>query len=112
MGTAALDPDVWSGRALQEGSSTVTGSGLVSVHREMIITLAARHRLPAVITAIARELVGFIWAIAASAAAFGPLNAGYLYDVTGSYADAFVLSAALNLAAACLVLLLKRPLPP
>jgi MFS transporter, OFA family, oxalate/formate antiporter len=57
-------------------------------------------------------IFGFIWAIAASAAAFGPLIAGYLYDLTGSYADAFVLSAALNLAAACLVLFLKRPLPP
>jgi len=56
-------------------------------------------------------IFGFVWAIAASAAAFGPLIAGYLYDVTGSYADAFVLSAALNLAAACLVLLLKRPVP-
>jgi MFS family permease len=57
-------------------------------------------------------IFGFVWAIAASAAAFGPLIAGYLYDVTGSYADAFVLSAALNLAAACLALLLKKPTPP
>jgi MFS family permease len=57
-------------------------------------------------------IFGFVWAIAASAAAFGPLIAGYLYDVTGSYAEAFVLSAALNLAAACLVLLLEKPTPP
>ncbi len=57
-------------------------------------------------------IFGFVWAIAASAAAFGPLIAGYLYDVTGSYADAFVLSAALNLAAACLVLFLRKPTPP
>ena len=55
---------------------------------------------------------GFVWAIAASAAAFGPLIAGYLYDLTGSYADAFALSAALNLGAACLVLFLRKPAPP
>jgi MFS family permease len=54
-------------------------------------------------------IFGFVWAIAASAAAFGPLIAGYLYDVTGSYADAFALSAALNVAAACLVLFLRKP---
>ena len=30
------------------GGVIVTGSGLASVHRELIITLAARHRLPAV----------------------------------------------------------------
>jgi MFS family permease len=57
-------------------------------------------------------IFGFVWAIAASAAAFGPLIAGYLYDVTGSYADAFVLSAVLNFGAACLVLLLRKPAPP
>jgi MFS family permease len=54
-------------------------------------------------------ILGFAWAIAASAAAFGPLIAGYLYDVTGSYDSAFALSAALNLIAACLVLFLKKP---
>jgi MFS family permease len=57
-------------------------------------------------------IFGFVWAIAASAAAFGPLIAGYLYDLTGSYADAFALSAALNLVAAFLVLLLRKPGPP
>jgi predicted MFS family arabinose efflux permease len=55
------------------------------------------------------SILGFVWAIAASAAAFGPVVAGYLYDLTGSYGGAFALSAALNLAAACLVLLLRRP---
>jgi OFA family oxalate/formate antiporter-like MFS transporter len=42
-------------------------------------------------------ILGLLWAIAASAAAFGPLIAGYLYDVTGSYGGAFALSAGLNL---------------
>ena len=54
-------------------------------------------------------ILGFVWAIAASAAAFGPVIAGYLFDATGSYGGAFALSAALNLAAACLVLLLEKP---
>jgi len=57
-------------------------------------------------------IFGFVWAIAASAAAFGPLIAGYLYDLTGSYADAFALSAALNVVAACLVLFLRKPRLP
>jgi MFS transporter, OFA family, oxalate/formate antiporter len=57
-------------------------------------------------------IFGFVWAIAASAAAFGPLIAGYMYDRTGSYADAFALSAALNVVAACLVLFLRKPAPP
>jgi MFS family permease len=57
-------------------------------------------------------IFGFVWAIAASAAAFGPLIAGYLYDLTGSYAEAFALSAALNLVAACLVVLLRKPTLP
>ncbi len=56
-------------------------------------------------------ILGFIWAIAASAAAFGPVIAGYLYDTTGSYGGAFLLGAGLNLGAACLVLLLARQAP-
>jgi MFS family permease len=54
-------------------------------------------------------ILGFVWAIAASAAAFGPVVAGYLYDLTGSYGGAFALSAVLNLAAAGLVLFLRKP---
>ena len=54
-------------------------------------------------------ILGLVWAIAASAAAFGPVVAGYVYDLTGSYGGAFALSAALNIMAACLVLLLRRP---
>ncbi|MGH6918906.1 MAG: MFS transporter, partial [Geminicoccaceae bacterium] len=57
-------------------------------------------------------IFGLVWAIAASAAAFGPVVAGYLYDVTGSYGGAFALSAGLNLAAACLVLFLRKPRMP
>lgn len=57
-------------------------------------------------------ILGFVWAIAASAAAFGPVVAGYLYDLTGSYGGAFALSAGLNLAAACLVLFLRKPRLP
>jgi len=58
------------------------------------------------------RILGFTWAIAASAAAFGPVIAGYLFDRTGSYSSAFALSAGLNIAAACLVLLLNKPRSP
>jgi len=54
-------------------------------------------------------IVGFIFAIAGSSAAFGPLIAGYMYDATRSYNAAFILSAMLNLAALLLVLMLKKP---
>ena len=54
-------------------------------------------------------IVGFIFAIAGSSAAFGPLIAGYMYDATKSYNAAFLLSAMLNLAALLLVLMLRKP---
>jgi OFA family oxalate/formate antiporter-like MFS transporter len=54
-------------------------------------------------------IVGFIFAVAGSPAAFGPLIAGYLYDVTKSYTIAFELSAALNIAALLLLFFLQRP---
>jgi MFS transporter, OFA family, oxalate/formate antiporter len=54
-------------------------------------------------------IVGFIFALAGSPAAFGPLIGGYLYDVSHSYSVAFELSAALNLAALLLLFLLKKP---
>jgi MFS family permease len=54
-------------------------------------------------------IVGFIFALAGSPAAFGPLIAGYVYNVTGSYHIAFLLSAALNAAALLLLFLLKKP---
>lgn len=57
-------------------------------------------------------IVGFIFALAASPAAFGPLIAGYIYNATNSYSAAFELSAALNVAALLLVFLLTKPQRP
>ncbi|HZP45828.1 MAG TPA: MFS transporter [Candidatus Binataceae bacterium] len=55
------------------------------------------------------EIVGFIFALAGSPAAFGPLIAGYVYTATGSYGAAFCLSAALNALALILLFFLKKP---
>lgn len=55
------------------------------------------------------SIVGFIFALAGSPAAFGPLIAGYIYNATKSYSAAFELSAAVNLLALMLVFLLKKP---
>jgi MFS family permease len=57
-------------------------------------------------------IVGFIFAFAGSPAAFGPLIAGYVYNSTGSYHSAFILSAALNVVALSLLFLLKKPQNP
>jgi MFS transporter, OFA family, oxalate/formate antiporter len=54
-------------------------------------------------------IVGFIFALAGSPAAFGPLIAGYMYNASHSYGTAFKMSAALNLAALLLLFLLKKP---
>ena len=54
-------------------------------------------------------IVGFIFALAGSPAAFGPLVAGYIFDATHSYSAAFELSAGLNLVALFLVFWLKHP---
>jgi MFS family permease len=54
-------------------------------------------------------IVGFIFAVAGSPAAFGPLIAGYLYDATHSYGRAFELSAVLNLTALLLIVFVKKP---
>jgi MFS transporter, OFA family, oxalate/formate antiporter len=54
-------------------------------------------------------IVGFIFALAGSPAAFGPLIAGYLYNASHSYSIAFKMSAALNLAALLLLFMLKKP---
>lgn len=54
-------------------------------------------------------IVGFMFALAGSPAAFGPLIAGYMYDATKSYNSAFVLSAILNLAALAMLFALKKP---
>lgn len=58
------------------------------------------------------SIVGFIFALAGSPAAFGPLIAGYVYNVTGSYSVAFNLSAVLNVAALALLFFLKKPQAP
>jgi MFS family permease len=57
-------------------------------------------------------IVGFIFALAGSPAAFGPLIAGYMYNATHSYGAAFVLSAALNLTALALLFFLRKPHRP
>lgn len=54
-------------------------------------------------------IAGFIFAVSGAPAAFGPLIAGYLYTVTGSYSLAFIFSAALNFVAFALLFLLKKP---
>ena len=54
-------------------------------------------------------IVGFIFGVAGSTAAFGPFIAGYIYDVTGSYGSAFLLSVGLNLVGIFLLLFLKKP---
>jgi MFS transporter, OFA family, oxalate/formate antiporter len=55
------------------------------------------------------SIVGFIFAMAGSPAAFGPFIAGHLYDATNSYHAAFVLSASANLAALALLFALRKP---
>jgi MFS family permease len=56
----------------------------------------------------AGSIVGFLFALAGSMAAWGTLGAGAVFDATGSYRPAFVLSAGLNVVA-FLVLLACRP---
>lgn len=53
-------------------------------------------------------LVGFLFTLAAPAAALGPVGAGWIYDVAGSYAWAFLLSALLN-GTSLILLLFARP---
>jgi MFS transporter, OFA family, oxalate/formate antiporter len=57
------------------------------------------------------SIVGFIFAVAGSPAAVGPLLAGYIYNATHSYVVSFELSAALNLAALLLLFFLEKPTP-
>jgi OFA family oxalate/formate antiporter-like MFS transporter len=60
----------------------------------------------------AGAIVGFVFAIAGSAAAFGPWFAGYIIDRTGSYDVAFWFSAVANMIAFVLVGFLRRPERP
>jgi MFS family permease len=51
----------------------------------------------------AGSLVGFLFMLAGSMAAWGPLAAGAIHDATGSYARAFGLAAGFNVLAAALL---------
>ena len=54
-------------------------------------------------------IVGFIFSLAGSMAAFGPMAAGYIYDVYGSYDLAFLMSASFNLFSVMLLCFVKQP---
>ncbi len=56
----------------------------------------------------AGTIVGFIFAVAGSLAAFGPPFAGYLYDSLGSYSLAYWICSALNFLALCLIAFVPR----
>jgi MFS transporter, OFA family, oxalate/formate antiporter len=57
----------------------------------------------------AGSLVGLLFAMAGSMAAWGPLSAGFIYDRTGSYGPAWVSSAALNVVALGLLAWARPP---
>jgi MFS transporter, OFA family, oxalate/formate antiporter len=57
----------------------------------------------------AGSLVGLLFAMAGSMAAWGPLTAGFIYDRTGSYGPAWVGSAALNVVALGLLAWARPP---
>jgi MFS family permease len=57
----------------------------------------------------AGSLVGLLFAMAGSMAAWGPLSAGFIYDRTGSYGPAWVGSAALNVVALGLLAWARPP---
>jgi MFS family permease len=57
----------------------------------------------------AGSLVGFLFMLAGSMAAWGPLAAGAVYDATGGYALAFRVSAGVNVLAAVLLTMARAP---
>lgn len=57
-------------------------------------------------------LVGLLFAIAGSMAAWGPLGAGAIHDATGRYTVAFLLAGVLNVVAIALLALARPPAPP
>jgi len=57
----------------------------------------------------AGSLVGLLFAMSGSMAAWGPLSAGFIYDRTGSYGPAWVGSAALNVVALGLLAWARPP---
>jgi OFA family oxalate/formate antiporter-like MFS transporter len=56
-------------------------------------------------------ITGVSFAIAGAATAIGPLLAGWIRDTTGTYQTAFLIGAALNIAAILLLVLLRPPQP-
>ena len=57
----------------------------------------------------AGSIVGCLFMLAGSMAAWGPLGAGALYDATGSYRAAFLLAAGFNLLAVALLAACRPP---
>ncbi len=57
----------------------------------------------------AGAIAGFLFASAGILGAWGPMIAGYLRDVTGSYWIAFILSALTSVCALLLFLVIPRP---
>jgi MFS family permease len=60
----------------------------------------------------AGSLVGFLFMLAGSMGAWGPVAAGAVYDATGTYRSAFVVAAAFNLVAAALLTACRPPRRP
>jgi predicted MFS family arabinose efflux permease len=61
--------------------------------------------------AAAGSIVGFLFMLAGSMGAWGPLVAGAVHDATGSYALAFRLAAGANVAAAAILAAARPPRP-
>ncbi len=57
----------------------------------------------------AGSLVGFLFMLSGSMAAWGPLAAGAIYDATGGYGPIFRLAAGTNVLAAVLLTLARPP---
>ncbi len=54
-------------------------------------------------------IVGFIFSVAGSMAAIGPVAAGYIFDTYGSYKFAFELSAGANILGLVMLFFLRKP---
>ena len=59
--------------------------------------------------AAAGSIVGFLFMLAGSMAAWGPLVAGAVHDATGSYVPAFQLAAVANVVASAILLVTRSP---
>jgi len=57
----------------------------------------------------AASIIGFMFTFAGSAAAFGPIMGGYIYDLTGSYHFAFLLGGLTNLLSLILIFISTPP---